>query len=91
METNSLDVDEGEEVLEHESVVGFWVITGDSDVFVLQVSVDPDGPAIRRTMLTIQEKRAVSKFPVCVSRLLTSDDILADQLISCILKPADSL
>lgn len=40
METDSLDVDEGEEVLEHKSVVGFWVITRDADVFVLQVSVD---------------------------------------------------
>lgn len=40
-------------------------------------------------MLTIQEKRVVSEFPVSVSHLLTSDDILADQLLSCLVKPAD--
>lgn len=47
-------------------------------------------PVIRRTMLTIEEKRVVSAFPVCVSRLLTGDDILADQLLSCLPKPEDS-
>ena len=42
MEINSLDVDEGEEVLEHESVVRFWVVSGDSNVFILLVSFDPE-------------------------------------------------
>ncbi len=34
-EVDLLDVDEGEEVFEHEGMVGFGMITGDPDVFVL--------------------------------------------------------
>lgn len=34
-EVDLLDVDEGEEVSEHEGMVGFGMITGDPDVFVL--------------------------------------------------------
>jgi hypothetical protein len=36
---SSLDVDKGEKVLKHESVVRFWVVSGNSNVFILYVSL----------------------------------------------------
>jgi hypothetical protein len=61
-----LDINKGEKILEHESVVWFWVISGDSNVFILLISPEIHVGVVTHHVDCNKEKSGQYYFLPCI-------------------------